>query len=310
MSVLRAPFLPAVVLMACLESAVGAAGQDTLARAKDLYGLAAYDEALAVLNRLHETSSPVLSSEIAGYQVLCLLALGRTEDAQKAIESLVKTDPLYRPSESMMSPRTRARFEAVRRELLPGIAQQIYDRAKAAFDRKELPAAHAEFDRVVTLLEEPGTDGAPNMADLRRLATGFRDLTRPATADAPASPPLATPNVPAVPPGARPATPGPAQIFTGGEEGVVPPTVVSRRMPMWTPRTEIEKRQEFRGLLEVVIDEAGDVASAVLTKTVHVAYDRPLVDTARTWKFRPATKDGVPVKYRMAIEVRLGPPAR
>lgn len=79
---------------------------------------------------------------------------------------------------------------------------------------------------------------------------------------------------------------------------------------MWTPANEIDKRKEFRGLLELVINEAGDVTSAALTRNVHPSYDRPLVNTARTWKFQPATKDGTPIKYRMTIEIRLGPPAR
>ena len=83
--------------------------------------------------------------------------------------------------------------------------------------------------------------------------------------------------------------------------------VVSRRTPAWTPRNEIEKRREFRGLLEIVIDEAGNVTSAALGRSIHPTYDRQLVDTARTWKFRPATKDGVAVRYKMTIEIRLGP---
>jgi TonB family protein len=307
MLVLRARSFLVLIFLAGLECAAAAAGQDTLARAKDLYGLAAYDEALVVLNRLHETASPPMSSEVAGYQVLCLLALGRTDDAQKRIEALVKADPLYRPSEAIMSPRTRARFDTVRRELLPAIVQQTYDKAKAAFDRKELPVALAEFDRVIALLEEPGLAEAPNMADLRRLATGFRDLSKAAVADVPASPAPASPNVPAPTAASPPPAPEPARIYTGDDAGVVPPMVVSRRTPAWTPRNEIEKRREFRGLLEIVIDEAGDVTSAALGRSIHPAYDRPLVETARTWKFRPATKDGVAVKYKMTIEIRLGP---
>ena len=248
-----------------------------------------------------------MSSEVAGYQVLCLLALGRTEDAAKAIEALVKADPLYRPSESTMSPRTRGRFDAVRRELLPGIVQENYDKAKAAFDRKELPVALAEFDRVVALLEEPGLADVPNMADLRRLATGFRDLSKAAAAEVPASPAAASSNVPAPTAAAFPPAPEPARSYTGEDAGVVPPMVVSRRTPVWQPRNDIEKRREFRGLLELVVDEAGAVTSAVLRRNIHPAYDRQLVEMARTWKFRPAMKDGVPVKYRMTIEIRLGP---
>lgn len=310
MCVLRARAPLVLVLLACLECALGAAGQDTLARAKDLYGLAAYDEALAILNRLHETAPPAVTSEVAGYQVLCLLALGRTDDAQKAIEALVKSDPLYRPSESIMSPRTRARFDTVRRELLPGIVQQTYDKAKAAFDRKELPVALAEFDRVIGLLEEPGLADVQNMADLRRLAIGFRDLSKAAVADLPASPAATNANLAAPAAAASAPAPEPARTYTGDDAGVAPPIVVSRRMPAWTPRHEIEKRQEFRGLLEIVISEAGDVASAVLVRTIHPTYDQPIVEASRTWKFRPAMRNGVPVKYRMTIEIRLGPRER
>jgi TonB family protein len=307
MSVLRASPPLALVLLACLGCALGAAGQDTLARAKDLYGLAAYEEALVVLNRLHETASPAVSSEVAGYQVLCLLALGRTDDAQKAIEALVKADPLYRPSESTMSPRTRGRFDAVRRELLPRIVQETYDKAKVAFDRKELPVALAEFDRVVALLEEPELADVQNMADLRRLAIGFRDLSKAAAADLPTSPAAARSNAAVPIAAAPPPAPEPARTYTGEDAGVVPPMVVSRRTPIWRPRNEIEKLREFRGLLELVVDEAGAVTSAVLGRRIHPAYDRELVDMARTWKFRPAMKDGVPVKYRTTIEIRLGP---
>ena len=314
MLVVRARSVMVLLFVACLECAVAAAEQDTLARAKDLYGLAAYDEALAVLNRLRDSAPPAVSSEVAGYQVLCLLALGRTDEAQEAIEALVKADPLYRPSESIMSPRTRARFDAVRRELLPGIVQDTYDTAKAAFDRRELPVAVAEFDRVVALLDDPALADVQTMADLRRLAEGFRDLSKAAAADVAASSAGTGANVAyltAAPITATPnPAPEPARLYTGDDAGVVPPTILSRRMPPWTPRNEIEKRREFRGLLELVVNDAGDVTSAVLRKGIHPTYDPTLVDMARTWKFRPAVKDGVPVGYRMTIEIRLGPPAR
>ena len=63
-------------------------------------------------------------------------------------------------------------------------------------------------------------------------------------------------------------------------------------------------------MLELVIDETGAVTSVVVGKSVHPTYDRQLLDTAPTWKFRPALKDGLPVKYRLAIEIRLGPASR
>ena len=279
--------------------------QDTLDRAKDLYNTAAYDEALLVLNRLRQTASSTESTEIAGYQAFCLLALGRTLDARQAIVALVKSDPLYRLSESSSSPRTRAVFDEIRRELLPKIVQQTYDQAKAAYDRKELDVAVLEFDRVLALLDEPGLSGLPNMEDLRRLATGFRDLSKAAATP----PPPTVSNVPELPPTAPTPAPAPPEpvTYSVGDAGVVPPVGVSKTTPSWRPRSDIERRQLFRGVLELLVDERGNVVAAALGKSVHPAYDPELLEMAKSWKFKPATKDGVPVRYRTTVEVRLGP---
>jgi TonB family protein len=295
-------------LVASLAVAVEPAGQETLAHAKNLYILAAYDEALVVLNRLQETASAPESSEIAAYQAFCLFALGRTEDAKQADAGLVKSDPLYRPAEATTSPRTRAVFDEVREALLPDVVRDVYDRAKAALDRNE-PAATAGFDRVLTLLNEPALANLQDAADLRRLAAGFRDLAGSRAIASDASAPkadAATVAATAPPPDAAETPSATPPVFTTEDAGVVPPVTVSRTAPPWYPN-EIEKLREFRGLLEVVVDERGDVRSAALAKSVHPKYDAGLLEAARGWKFRPATKDGVPVPYRTTIVIRLGP---
>jgi TonB family protein len=301
-------FLVLVVLVASIAAAQDPPAPATLAHAKNLYILAAYDEALVVLDRLHETASASESSEIAGYQAFCLLALGRTEDAKQAIAALVKSDPLYRPPDATTSPRTRAVFDEVRQGLLPDIVRVMYDRAKAAFDRHE-PDAAAEFDRVLTILNEPPLENLQDMADLRRLAAGFRDLARTAdTAAAEAGTSDAKNVTAAAPPPETAATP-PARpsVFTAADAGVVPPVSVSRTAPPWYPESDMEKVREFRGVLELVVDERGDVISATLTTRVHPKYDARLLEAARRWKFRPATKDGAPVSYRTTIAIHLGP---
>lgn len=306
---LRSRHRLAISCVAWMAAVAVVAGQDSLARAKELYNLASYDEALLVLNRLQPAASPPESTEISGYQVFCLLALGRKDDAKRAIAALVRADPLYRPSEATTSPRTRAAFDEVRRGLLPGIVQEMYDKAKTAYDRKEPQAAVTEFDRVLALLDEPELADVSNMADLRRLAAGFRDLSKAAAASAPPAPVAAlakVPDVPAPPPAASEPSPPEPLTYNPGDAGVVAPVAVSRPTPSWQPN-EMERRREFRGVLFVLVDEMGNVTSAVLGKSVHPRYDAALVEMAQTWKFRPATKDGVPVRCRTTIEIRLGP---
>jgi TonB family protein len=63
----------------------------------------------------------------------------------------------------------------------------------------------------------------------------------------------------------------------------------------------------YRGSVVVLINEVGDVASVTIQKSIHPTYDRDLLKIARTWKFRPATRNGVPTEYEKAVEIELKP---
>lgn len=49
-------------------------------------------------------------------------------------------------------------------------------------------------------------------------------------------------------------------------------------------------------ILEVKIDEKGNVEEARVFKSLHPELDQIALDTIRTWKFKPATHEGKPVK--------------
>jgi tetratricopeptide (TPR) repeat protein len=282
------------------------AQQDTLARAKDYYASAAYEEALDVLRKLNTVAPNDDAREIATYQLFCLLALGRLDETKKTIETIVRADPLYHLSEDAASPRVRTLFEDTRRPLLPGIVKDLYTKAKAAYDKKEMAEAVTGFDRVVALIDDAALADSPGIGDLLTLATGFRDLIKVPAPAAPA--PVPTP--PKTEPSPTPSTtskPQEAPRTYGPQDGfVVRPVPIANQLPAWRP-TGLDTRQEFNGDLELLIDETGKVISAVLRRSVHRLYDPILIEAAKRWKFQPATFNGQPVRYRYVVEVHLKP---
>src|SRR5215471_12798791 len=158
-----------------------ARAQETLAHAKDLYLSAAYDEALAVLEQLK--SQPATTTEVQQYRMFCLLALQRGDEARNAIEDIVTADPFYRPSETQTSPRILSVFQETRKAMLPGLVQRSYANAKALFEKKD-PQALSQFELVLKLLDDPDLKNAAQLADMRTVVSGFRDLSK-AMASAP-----------------------------------------------------------------------------------------------------------------------------
>ena len=100
-----------VCAMAALAAIFAApvAAQDSLAAARDLYSSAAYDDALAALGRLRGSDYSVEDRRsIDLYRALCLLALNRSTDADRAIEAMVAQYPAYHPADADMPPRVLA----------------------------------------------------------------------------------------------------------------------------------------------------------------------------------------------------------
>lgn len=284
-----------------LALTLATAGQDNpVAAARDLYASAAYEDALVVLER---TSNVKRSADdaraIAQYRAFCLLALGRTTDAERAIEAVIASEPMYRPAASDVSPRVRAAFTEVRRRTLPAIIQQKYAEAKAAYDRKDFSAAAAAFTQLLLVMDDVDVAQAasqPPLADLRTLAAGFRDLAT--TAATP--PPLPAAPVPLM---ISPPAPKPLRVYTASDPDAVPPLVVRQELPTF-PGEVLSVRQ---GTLEVVIDETGAVESAMIRQSVSKQYDALALAATRTWRYRPATVSGVPVKFRKSIQISVKP---
>ena len=305
----RTDRLGAVLLIIWICSAVPArAGDETLAQAKDLYATAAYDEALAVLDRLQSNASGKDSTAIAEYRVFCLLALDRRAEARKTIEAILNENPLYLPSEDQASPRIQTVIRDTRRQLLPTIVMERYAAAKAAFERKD-PQAAERFDGVLALLDDSDVRGVPALSDLRTVVSAFRDLTK-AIAAAPPPPLSASERASDPAPEATQPRPTPAvdsnAVYTADDVDVVPPVALSQRIPRWSPHRG-DEMQEFTGTLELLVDETGVVTSATLRTSVHPVYDTELLKAVRAWKFSPARKQGTPVRYVKTFQIRLTP---
>lgn len=272
-----------------------------LAAARDLYASARYEEALAVLNELRGGERGDRKS-VEQYRSLCLLALGRTSEAETAIAAVITEDPTYRPGEAEASPSVRATFTDVRRRLLPTIAIARYVDAKATYDRREWAVAEEQFRTVLSLIDDPDTAG--QLGDLRVLTAGFLELSARAAAPPPEplpASPVAERDLPPTPPATL--EPERDRIYVAEDEGISPPVVVKQELPS-VPKSVLAAARP-RGLLEVVIDEQGRVVSMTIRASIHPTYDRQVLGVASDWKYQPATMKGEPVKFRKLIQIAL-----
>jgi len=294
-----------VVIVSLLCAAASAAAQnDPLQAARDLYASAAYEEALSELVRVKSSvTAPDAAREVDQYRAFCLVALGRTAEAEALAEAVVRDDPMMPVDRLDVSPRIEAMFATVRKRVLPRVIREEYRTARSLVGEKS-PDAESRLTHVHRLLTEAEKIGAwdETLADLRTLVDGFLELSHGAASDSP--PAAARAAVEAADTTQPPPPPDLQAVYRQDDAAVLPPVTVSQAAPQVPPALlYIVKSLHRSGIVEVVIDEHGSVQDVAVRQSVNAAYDSLVVAAARTWKYRPATRNGVPVRFVKSVVV-------
>jgi protein TonB len=86
--------------------------------------------------------------------------------------------------------------------------------------------------------------------------------------------------------------------------GVRPPSVIYQVDPEFS---EEARKAKFSGnvLVELIVDENGLPSHVRVARGVGMGLDEKAVEAVRQYKFKPATKDGKPVKVELTVEVNF-----
>lgn len=298
--------LTAVVFAAGIGTAatVQAQGQDPVAHIRDLYSSAAYEEVLSTL-ALDNTVPP---PELGQYKVFSLIALGRSGEAEKAAEAVLIANPRFQPDRDA-SPRVLELFANVRKRIAPELLKSMYINAKAALDRKDRDAAVRAFAEVVAVTQDADLKDDKTVGELHLLASGFLELSRalPATPPPPAPDRTGetTPSAAATPASGE-STPPAAAPRAGAPPKIVLPVPIQETLPRWTP-PESFSRVEYRGAIVLRIDTEGKVLSSEMQTPTHPVYDAEILRASKSWRYKPATSDGVPIPSERVLAFVLKP---
>jgi TonB family protein len=121
-------------------------------------------------------------------------------------------------------------------------------------------------------------------------------------------PPVEDPAPPSttIPPGPAPARPGSLVDFA--DPRLTPPVILRKRMPEYP---EIARLVRASGVVELraLVDESGRVVDVTIVRSTRpgVRFEEAAARAVRGWLYRPATKDGVPVRVWVPVEVRFAP---
>jgi hypothetical protein len=89
-------------------------------------------------------------------------------------------------------------------------------------------------------------------------------------------------------------------IFTARDSRVSPAMLLRSPLPSQPPAG---MSPADIGVFDMVIDEIGNVERVRLVSPTNRYQERMLVSAAKAWKFRPATRDGRPVRFRVQVRI-------
>jgi protein TonB len=90
-------------------------------------------------------------------------------------------------------------------------------------------------------------------------------------------------------------------IYTKVDENPVP---LKTPPPRYPPSL---RNEGISGVVAViiVIDEKGSILTSSVAKSSNPEFEKPALEAVKSWKFKPAKKDGNPVKVRVTVPLRF-----
>ncbi len=207
---------------------------------------------------------------------VALLAAGLRDEASIVFDSIVFRDPLHRLDPAAVTADAVAVFKRSKQVLLPSLAAHEYEAARAAFAGGDYARAVAGTERASTLLDDPDLAVVPPelRADVSRLRASA--IAARTTLD--------------------------EKIYSSADLDVSPPRPVGRQLPALRPAGLTD---QTTGRLEVLINSAGQVEAVKLHSPLNAYHDRMIVSAAKAWRYRPALRNGKPVRFSLVLSINL-----
>jgi hypothetical protein len=221
------------------------------------------------------TAGSATSPRESQRRATALIAQGQTTEAAMVFDALLLSNPLYEPKPTELTPEALATFRTSQQLLLPNIAQKDYERGRAALTNGDPDRALALSKEAATILDRGVGEAPPQLREqVQRLV---EDATAAkATAD--------------------------EIVYTANDRGVIPPRELSRGFPNTTPVGVPPARV---GWLDMIIGRDGTVEFVHLITPLNRYHERMIVQGAKAWRYRPASRNGRPVRFHLTVKINL-----
>ena len=194
-------------------------------------------------------------------------------------DSIVLKNPLYRPDSARLSPEALSAFRNSKRTILTAMVRSHYQDGRAALDAGDFSLAISEAERARALLKDLdeldiNVEAGEVVADLRTLLT-LASAARTAEEE---------------------------KVYTIEDSSVIPPLPLGRQLSAASM-----SRMSLRptGHLEILVGRSGRVEAVKLDTPMNGYHDRMLVSAVKAWHYKPAVKNGRPVRFSLMVTMRL-----
>jgi hypothetical protein len=111
---------------------------------------------------------------------------------------------------------------------------------------------------------------------------------------------------PTPPPAPPPVVPSGPRVYGVADADVIPPITISQQLQLTAGAARIAAaRAPLIVYVVALISEKGLVEQATLSRPIDPVIDDALLASAKRWQYRPAQRNGVPVKYSKTVRLDL-----